>query len=82
MLRANGQQKKRNEMVITRTDKGSEVVILERTEYVTMSLLKELSISDVTKFIFINLETPKEKGIPPKHSYPPLKKEKEPSSIE
>ena len=41
MLRAIGQLKKRDDIVITRSDKGSGVVILDKTEYV--SLLKESS---------------------------------------
>ena len=79
MLRAIGQLKKRDDIEITRPDKGSGVVILDKTEYV--SLLKELSISDKTKFTPISLERPKAKGRPPKHYHPLLKKEKEFSSI-
>ena len=79
MLRAIGQLKKRDDIVITRPDKGSGVVILDKTEYV--SLLKESSINDETKFIPISLERPKAKGRPPKHYHPLLKKEMELSSI-
>ena len=79
MLRAICQLKKRDDIAITRPDKGSGVVILDKTEYV--SLLKESSISDETKFIPISLERPKAKGRPPKHYHPLLKKEKELSSI-
>ena len=53
MLRAIGQLKKRDDIVTTRLDKGSGVVILDKTEYV--SLLKESSISDETKFIPVSL---------------------------
>ena len=60
MLRAIGQLKKRDDIVITRPDKGLGVVILDKTEYV--SLLKESSINDETKFIPISLERPKAKG--------------------
>ncbi|XP_068685098.1 uncharacterized protein [Montipora foliosa] len=74
-----GSRKKRDDIVITRPDKGSGVVILDKTEYV--SLLKESSISDETKFIPISLERPKAKGRPPKHYHPLLKKERELSSI-
>ena len=72
MLRAIGQLKKRDDIVITRPDKGSGVVILDKTEYV--SLLKESSISDGTKFIPISLERPKSRGRPPKHYHPYLKR--------
>ena len=74
MLRAIGQLKKRDEIVITRPDKGSGVVILDKSEYV--SLLKESSIRKTKSF-----ERPKAKGRPPKHYHPLLKKEKELSSI-
>ena len=52
---------------------------MDKTEYV--SLLKESSISDETKFIPISLERPKAQGRPPKNYHPLLKKEKELSSI-
>ena len=78
MLRAIGQLKKRRHRNNT-TGKGSGVVILGKTEYV--SLLKESSISNETKFIPISLERPKTKGRPPKRYHPLLKKEKELSSI-
>ena len=74
-----GQLKKRDDIVITRPDKGSGVVVMDKSEYV--SLLKESSIGDETKFIPISLERPKTKGRPPKHYHPLLQKEKELSSI-
>ena len=70
MLRAIDQLKKRDNTVITRPDKGSRVVILDKTECV--SLLKESSISDETKFVPIRIERPKAKGRPRKHYHPPL----------
>ena len=79
MLRAIGQLKKRDDIVITRPDKGSGVVVMDKSEYV--SLLKESSISDESKFIPISLERLKTKGRPPKHYHPLLQKEKELSSI-
>ena len=72
--RARGQLKKRDDIVITRPDEGSGVVILDKSEYV--SLLKESSIRKTKSF-----ERPKAKGRPPKHYHPLLKKEKELSSI-
>ena len=79
MLRAIGQLKKGDDIVITEPDKGSRVVILDKTECV--SLLKESSVNDETKFIPISRERPKAKGRPPKHYHPLLKKEMELSSI-
>ena len=71
MLTAIGQLEKRDDIVITRPDKGSGVLILDKTEYV--SLLKGSCISDETKFIPISLERPKERGRPLKHYHPLLK---------
>ena len=59
MLRAIGQLKKRADIVITRPDKSSGVVIMNKTDYV--SLLKESSVSDETKFTPVSLERPKAK---------------------
>ena len=68
MLKAIGQLNKRDDIVITPPDKGSGFVILDKTK--SVSLLKESSISDETKFIPISLKRPKAKGRPPKHYHP------------
>jgi len=77
MLRAIGQLKKRDDIVITRADIGLGVVILDKTE--SVSLLKESSFSDEIKFI-PSLKRPKAKGRP-KHYHWLLKKERELSII-
>ena len=46
MLRAIGQLKKNDGIIITRPDKGSGVVVMDKSEYVR--LLKEASINDET----------------------------------
>ena len=79
MLRAIGQLKKNEDITITRPDKGSGVVRMDKSEYAR--LLKEVSINDKTKFILISLERPNTKGRPPKHYHPLLQKEKELASI-
>ena len=79
MLRAIGQLRKNEDIIITRPDKGSEVVLMDKSEYVR--LLKEASIGDETKFVHIILKRPNTKGRPPKHYHPLLQKEKESASI-
>ena len=79
MLRAIGQLKKNEDIIITRPDKGSGVVVMDKSEYVR--LLKEASINDETKFVHISLERPNTRGRPPKHYHPLLQKEKELASI-
>ena len=68
-------EKKREDIVVTRPDKGSGVVIMDRAMYV--SLLKKASIDDTSKFTPVSLERPKKRGRPPKHFHPLLEKEKE-----
>ena len=75
LLRAIGQLKKRDDVIVTRPDKGSGVVVMDKSDYV--GLLKESSINDETKFIPVSLERPQTKGRPPKHYHPLLQKEKE-----
>ena len=48
MLRAIGQLKKRDDIIITKPDKGSGMVVMDKSYYVR--LLKESSINDETKF--------------------------------
>ncbi|KAL9986971.1 hypothetical protein ACROYT_G001201 [Oculina patagonica] len=79
MLRAIGQLKKRDDIVVTKPDKGSGVVVMDKTDYVR--LLKESSINDETKFTPVGLERPRTRGRPPKHFHPLLQKEKELSSV-
>ena len=60
MLRVIGQLKKNENIIITRPDKGSGVVVMDKSEYVRR--LKEASINDETKFVHISLERPNTKG--------------------
>ena len=76
MLRAINQLKKRDDIVITKPDKGSGVVVMDKSDYVR--LLKESSINDETKFAPVSLERPKTRGRPPFKIYLTLlEKEKE-----
>ena len=78
MLRAISQLKKREDIVITKPDNGSGVVVMDKSDYVC--LLKESSINDEIKFAPVSLERPKTRGRPPKFYHPLLQKEKEVSS--
>ena len=74
LLRAIEELKERDDIVITKPDKGSGVVVLDKTEY--LRLLSEASINDTSKFCAVPLEKPKTRGRPPKHYHPLLQKEK------
>lgn len=74
LLRAIDELKGRDDIVITKPDKGSGVVVLDKTKY--LRLLSEASINDSSKFCAIPLEKPKTRGRPPKYYYPLPKKEK------
>lgn len=64
LLKAVNQLKKRNDIIITKPDKGCGVVVLERSQYI--NLLKDASISNTSKFKVVSVERPKKKGRPPK----------------
>ncbi|KAL9988150.1 hypothetical protein ACROYT_G002558 [Oculina patagonica] len=74
LLTAIEQLKRRSDIVITKPDKGSGVVVMDKTEYIR--LLSEASVNDTNKFRTVPLERPKSKGRPPKHYHPLLNKEK------
>ena len=75
LLRSINQLKKRDDIVITKPDKGTGVVVMDKCEY--MKLLNEASINNTEKFKSVSLERPKARGRPAKHYHPLLSKEKE-----
>ncbi|XP_033123389.1 uncharacterized protein LOC117122019 [Anneissia japonica] len=75
LKRTLGQLKKRDDIIITKPDKGSGVVVMDKSEYV--SLLCKASVNDITKFIPISPEQPRTRGRPMTHYHPLLKKEKD-----
>ncbi|XP_071963451.1 uncharacterized protein [Antedon mediterranea] len=75
LTRALGQLKKRDDVIITKPDKGSGVVVMDRSEY--EHLLCEASVNNVSKFIPISTEQPRTRGRPMTHYHPLLKKEKD-----
>ena len=52
MLRAISQLKKRDDLVITKPDKGSGVVVMDKSDY-DVRLLKESSIKGETKYTYL-----------------------------
>ena len=79
MLRAISQLKKRNDIVVTKPDQGSGVVVMDKSDYVR--LLKESFINDEAKFAPISLERPRTRGRPLDYYHPLLQTEKELSSV-
>ena len=60
--------------MITKPDKGSVVVVMDKLEYIR--LLNEASINDLTKFRPVSQQKLTTRGRPPKYYYPLLAKEK------
>jgi len=79
LVRAVNELKRRDDIVITKPDKDSGVVVMDRTEYIR--LLSEASITDTSKFVPVNNERPNTRGRPPKHYHPLLRKEKHLESV-
>ena len=78
-MRSINQLKKRDDIVISKPDKGSGVVVMNKSDYIR--LLSEASINDETKFQPVSLERPRTKGRPPKNYHPLLEKEKHLDSV-
>ena len=79
LLLAIEQLKQRDDIVITKPDKGSGAVVMDKSEY--LRLLSEASINDSNKFRAVPLERPSGKGRPPTYYHPLPQKEKELDSI-
>ena len=75
LSRAIGQLRKQKDIIITKPDKGSGVVIMNKAEY--LELLKEASVYDTSKFKPVSDARPKSRGRPPKHFHPLLQREKQ-----
>ena len=74
LVKAIAELKRRDDIVITKPDKGSGVVVMDKSQY--LRLLSEASINDTSKFRPVSLERPKTKGRPPTYYHPLLEKEK------
>ena len=75
LRRALGQLKKRDDIVVTKPDKGTGVIVMDKSQYI--KLLNETSIDNKEKFRSVSLERPKTRGRPPKYYHPLLQKELE-----
>ncbi len=73
------QLRKRDDIVVTKSDKGTGVVVMDKSQYT--KLLNEASINNKEKFRSVSLERPKTRGRPPKHYHPLLQKEKEVETV-
>ena len=74
LLTAIEQLKRQSDIVITKPDKGSGIVVMDKAEY--LRLLSDASINNTNKFCAVPLERQKLKGRPPKYYHPLLQKEK------
>ena len=79
LVKALNRLKKRDDIVVTKPDKGSGIVVMDKSEY--LRLLSAASIDDITKFSRVNDKRPNLRGRPPKHYHPLLQKEKDVHSI-
>lgn len=66
--------KRRDDIVITKANKGSRVFEVDKREY--LRLLSDASVNDTSKFLAVPIEKSKSKGRPPKYYYPLIEKEK------
>ena len=71
--------KKREDIVVTKPDKGSGIVVMDKSQYIR--LLNAASIDDVTKFALVDDKRLNLRGRPLKHFQPLLQKEKDVHSI-
>ena len=78
-LKSINKLKKWDDIVITKPDKGSSVVVMDKSE--CLRLLCEASIKEPTKFTPAGLEEPTRRGRPPKYYHPLLEKEKRLESV-
>jgi len=79
LVKAVNELKRRDDIVIAKPDKGSGIVVMDRTEYIR--LLSEASIADTSKFVPVSNMRPNTRGRPPKHYHPLLHKEKHLESV-
>ena len=79
LLKAIEELKNRDDIVITKPDKGSGVVVMDKSEY--FRLLSEASINDTSKFRPVDTERPKTRGRPAKYYHPLLQREKQISAV-
>jgi len=79
LVKALNRLKKRDDIVATKPDKSSGIVVMDKSEYIC--LLSAASVDDATKFARVDDKRPNLRGHTPKHYHPLLQKEKDVHSI-
>ncbi|XP_044166580.1 uncharacterized protein LOC122950641 [Acropora millepora] len=79
LVKALNRLKKRVAIVVTKPDKGSGFVVMDKSDY--LHLLSAASSEDTTKFSRVDDKLTNLRGRPPKHYHPLLQKEKDVHSI-
>ena len=79
LLKSIDKLKKWDDIVISKLNKGSGVVVMDKPDYVR--LLCKASVNDQTKFMPVSLERPPTRGRPPKYYHPLFMKEKHLESV-
>ena len=77
LLKAIKELRNRDDTVVTKPDKGSGVVVMDKY----LRLLSEASINDTRKFRHVNTERPKKRGRPVKYYHPLLQRQKQISAV-
>ena len=78
LLKAIEELRNRDDIVVTKPDKGSGVVVIDKSEY--LRLLSEASINDTSKFRPVDTQRPKTRGRPVKYYHPLLQRPKQSTS--
>jgi len=73
-LTAIEQLKRRSDIVITKPEKGSGVVVMDKAEYIRLQ--SDASINNTDKFCAVPLERQNLKGRPPKYYHPLLQRKR------
>ena len=68
LLEAIDELRNRDDIVVTKPDKGSGVVVMDKSE--CLRLLSEASINDTSKFRLVDTQRPKPRGRPVKYYHP------------
>ena len=79
LLKAIEELRNRDDIVVTKPDKGSGFVAMDKSEY--LRLLSEASINDTSKFRPVDTQRPKTRGRPVKYYHPLLQRVKQISAV-
>ena len=80
LLKAITELRNQDDIVVTKQDKGSGVVVMDKSEY--LRLLSEASINDTSKFRPVDTEQrPKTRGRPVKYYHSLLQRQKQISAV-